>query len=522
MRRFVAQSFAAWLYERVGGPVKTEEDPLDPNPIRPIRETFGAIRYVENAVTGADWTVGNRPSLRRVLRPRDEPVDRRRASRADPAAEVPDRRRWRGVWSFIHIEDAADATLAAVEGGERGVYNVVDDSPERVRDWLPGMAGMIGAPAPRRVPKWLGRLFAGQPGVIMMTELRGQSNAKAKRELGWTPRHPNWRDGFAELAADAEGPAAADDRRAVERVNESTDQLLEELRPRAFAIAYRMLGSVAEAEDIVQEALIRVNNALEEGETIESPRAYVATITTRLAIDELRSARARRETYVGEWLPEPVVVDTREDPERQAEMADSLSLAFLVLLENLSPEQRAALLLHDVFDYDYSEIAQIIGKSEDNARQLATRARSHVDQGKPRFEASKEKREELAGSVLRGGTGGEHGNPGSPAVGGRRPQGRRRRQGAGDCTVAARPQPGRPHAPRLVEDRLADPEPHRPARGDQWPVRRPLPRRRGRRDRRRWCSTSPRVRSRASTPSSTRTSSSTSAMSAMPGLCSGR
>jgi RNA polymerase sigma-70 factor (TIGR02957 family) len=175
------------------------------------------------------------------------------------------------------------------------------------------------------------------------------------------------------------------------------DQLLEELRPRAFAIAYRMLGSVAEAEDVVQEALLRVNTSLEKGERIESPRAYVATITTRLAIDELRSARARRETYVGEWLPEPIVVDTREDPERQAEMADSLSLAFLVLLENLSPEQRAALLLHDVFDYDYAEIARIIGKNEDNARQLATRARRHVDQGKPRFEASKEKREELAG-----------------------------------------------------------------------------------------------------------------------------
>jgi RNA polymerase sigma-70 factor (TIGR02957 family) len=180
-------------------------------------------------------------------------------------------------------------------------------------------------------------------------------------------------------------------------MNDSNDELLEELRPRAFAIAYRMLGSVAEAEDVVQEALLRVNTTLEEGESIESPRAYVATITTRLAIDELRSARARRETYVGEWLPEPIVVDTREDPARQAEMADSLSLAFLVLLENLSPEQRAALLLHDVFDYDYREIARIIGKSEDNARQLATRARRHVDQEKPRFEASKEKREELAG-----------------------------------------------------------------------------------------------------------------------------
>ncbi len=180
-------------------------------------------------------------------------------------------------------------------------------------------------------------------------------------------------------------------------MNESNEELLEELRPRSFAIAYRMLGSVAEAEDVVQEALLRVNAALEQGERIESPRAYVATITTRLAIDELRSARARRETYVGEWLPEPIVVDTREDPERHAEMADSLSLAFLVLLENLSPEQRAALLLHDVFDYDYGEIAEVIGKSEDNARQLAVRARRHVDQGKPRFEASKEKREELAG-----------------------------------------------------------------------------------------------------------------------------
>lgn len=180
-------------------------------------------------------------------------------------------------------------------------------------------------------------------------------------------------------------------------MNKSNEELLEELRPRSFAIAYRMLGSVAEAEDVVQEALLRVNAALEQGERIESPRAYVATITTRLAIDELRSARARRETYVGEWLPEPIVVDTREDPERHAEMADSLSLAFLVLLENLSPEQRAALLLHDVFDYDYGEIAEVIGKSEDNARQLAVRARRHVDQGKPRFEASKEKREELAG-----------------------------------------------------------------------------------------------------------------------------
>ncbi len=154
-------------------------------------------------------------------------------------------------------------------------------------------------------------------------------------------------------------------------------ELLEELRPAAFSVAYRMLGSVAEAEDVVQESLLRVDHALTGGERIGSPRAYIVTIATRLAIDELRSARVRRERYVGEWLPEPLVVDDADDPARHAEMADSLSLAFLVLLESLSPEQRAVLLLRDMFDYGYEEIAQVVGKSEQNARQLAVRARRH-------------------------------------------------------------------------------------------------------------------------------------------------
>jgi RNA polymerase sigma factor (sigma-70 family) len=126
------------------------------------------------------------------------------------------------------------------------------------------------------------------------------------------------------------------------------EQLLQDLRPASFAIAYRMLASVAEAEDIVQESLLRLHQAIENGEQIASPRAFVATVTTRLAIDELRSARARRERYVGEWLPEPIITDELEDPARQAEMSDSLSVAMLVLLESLSPEQRAVLLLHDV------------------------------------------------------------------------------------------------------------------------------------------------------------------------------
>ena len=174
------------------------------------------------------------------------------------------------------------------------------------------------------------------------------------------------------------------------------DRLLDELRPASFAIAYRMLGTVSEAEDVVQEALLRVHQALRSGERIASPRAFVATVTTRLAINELRSARARRERYVGEWLPEPIITDGKDDPAGRAEVVDSLSLAMLVLLESLSPEQRAVLLLHDVFDYRYAEIAAIVGKSEGNVRVLATRARKHVEQRRPRFQTTREQREELS------------------------------------------------------------------------------------------------------------------------------
>jgi RNA polymerase sigma-70 factor (TIGR02957 family) len=175
---------------------------------------------------------------------------------------------------------------------------------------------------------------------------------------------------------------------------------LEEIRPQAFAVAYRMLGSVSEAEDIVQEALLRIHNAQQEGQQIESARAYVSTVVTRLCIDHLRSARVRRESYVGEWLPEPLVADRVADPAGQAEVSDSLSLAFLVLLESLSPEQRAAFLLRDVFDYPYEDIARIIDKSEDNTRQLVVRARRHLAERRPRFEASAERREQLAARFI--------------------------------------------------------------------------------------------------------------------------
>jgi RNA polymerase sigma-70 factor (TIGR02957 family) len=174
-----------------------------------------------------------------------------------------------------------------------------------------------------------------------------------------------------------------------------TEEEFDELRPSAFAIAYRMLGSVSEAEDVVQEGFLRLHRARERGKRIESPRAYLSTVVSRLSLDQLRSARVRRETYVGEW-PEPLLASADEDPARRAEMADPLSLAFLVLLESLSPEQRAAFLLREVFDEPYDRIAEIVGTSEQNARQLTTRARRHVEQRRPRYEASREQQEELA------------------------------------------------------------------------------------------------------------------------------
>src|SRR5215211_6047977 len=166
----------------------------------------------------------------------------------------------------------------------------------------------------------------------------------------------------------------------------TTTETYESLRPLAFSIAYRMLGSVAEAEDVVQEGLLRLYRA----DAVEHPKAFVATVVTRLSIDELRSARSRRETYVGSWLPEPVITtDSRPDD-------DSVSMALLVTLESLNPVERAVFLLHDVFDYGYDEIAEIVGKTRENCRQLALRARRHVEARRTRFDAPREQREQLA------------------------------------------------------------------------------------------------------------------------------
>ena len=174
-----------------------------------------------------------------------------------------------------------------------------------------------------------------------------------------------------------------------------------------FSIAYRMTGSISDAEDIVQEAFLRLTRVLRDGTSIDSPKAYLATVTTRLAISHLRSARVRRESYVGAWLPEPLLADAEPDPAERAEMSDSLSMAFLVLLESLTPTERAVFLLHEVFGYDYKEIAGITGKSETNCRQILARARHHVDDGKPRFDASREQRDEVARRFFAAAQGGD-------------------------------------------------------------------------------------------------------------------
>ncbi len=198
VRRFVAQGLGGFAaYERTGGPVKSEEDPFDPRPPREMRETQAAIRHLEEAVLGAEWTEGI------VLRYGAFYGPGTSMAPGGEQSELVRRRKFPlvgdggGIWSFIHVADAAEATVVAIERGHRGVYNVVDDDPAPVAEWLPALAQELGAKKPMRVPQFIGRLFAGEAGVVMMTDVRGASNAKAKRELQWQPAHSSWRKGFA-------------------------------------------------------------------------------------------------------------------------------------------------------------------------------------------------------------------------------------------------------------------------------------------------------------------------------------
>jgi nucleoside-diphosphate-sugar epimerase len=198
VRRFVAQGVAAYgAYARTGGLIKTEEDPLETAPAREMRETLAAIRHLEEAVLGARWTEGI------VLRYGVFYGPGTSLAPGEEQFELVRRRKFPlvgdggGVWSFIHVADAAEATVAAVEHGSRGAYNVVDDDPAPLAEWLPALARELGAKKPMRVPRFIGRLFAGEAGLAMMTDIRGASNAEAKRELAWRPAHPSWRQGFA-------------------------------------------------------------------------------------------------------------------------------------------------------------------------------------------------------------------------------------------------------------------------------------------------------------------------------------
>ena len=460
IKRFVAQSFAGWPSARTGGPVKTEDDPLDPDARRadaldarrdPLprgdrhRRRAGregiVLRYGGFYGPGTDFSLPGR-----------------RHGRDDPQAQVPDRRRRRRACGRSSTSRTPpSATVEAIEHGRRGIYNVVDDEPAPVarvaaRRWRP----RVGARKPRRVPRWIGRIAAGEAATVMMTEVRGrverQGEARARLEAA-----------LRELAAGLRGGA----RLAVEAS-------FEELRPRAFAIAYRMLGSVSEAEDVVQEALLRLHRA-SGGERIESPRAYLSTVVTRLAIDQLRSARVRRETYVGEWLPEPLLAEPESDPARQAEMADSLSLAFLVLLETLSPEQRAVFLLREVFDYPYDadrrDRRQERGRTSASSRRgRAGTSTSGGRASRPRASSATSSRDRFFAAAQEGDLDGARG----AARRGRRAARRRRRQGAGAGARAVRPiargarrcATGRGAAPRIGGVSTAPRRRQRPARRD--------------------------------------------------------
>jgi nucleoside-diphosphate-sugar epimerase len=201
-RRLVAQSFGGWPYARQGSPVKSEEDPLDPNPPAALRHTLGAIRHLESAVLAGKTTEGVVLRYGAFYGPGTslgeggwlvEEVRRRRFPIVGDGG---------GVWSFLHIDDAAQATLVAVERGAPGIYNIADDDPAPVSEWLPALAAAIGAPPPRRVPAFVGRLAAGEHGVMMMTEIRGASNDKARRQLGWRPGWRSWREGFRQGLSD--------------------------------------------------------------------------------------------------------------------------------------------------------------------------------------------------------------------------------------------------------------------------------------------------------------------------------
>ncbi len=363
VKRFVAQSFTGWSNSREGSWIKTEEDPLDPHPLKEQTETLAAIRFLERAVLDAPlegivvrygglYGPGSSEALAAILRKRMFPVIGNGA----------------GIVSSTHVDDAAGGTLAALERGQRGIYNIVDDDPAMSRRVHPGgrrgARSAAAAPHPglARAPACRERRRHDDDRGPRLIEREGEARARLAADLAKLAGRLPTRARHARPSA-----AACDGRRTIERrvtparVQDDVAEAYVNLRALLFSIAYRMLGSVSEAEDIVQEAFFRYQRAIDGSAAVESPKAYLSAVVTRLAIDQLKSAKARRETYVGEWLPEPLVTDEGAgDPAAQAEQADSLSMSFLLLLERLTPVERAVFLLHDVFDYDFEEVGRIV------------------------------------------------------------------------------------------------------------------------------------------------------------------
>ena len=364
----VAQSFGNWNGIQQGGWVKTEEDPLDPMTGHEDGVGADAIRHLEEAVVeaggaalryGGFYGPGATDDQVELVRKRQFPLVGGGT----------------GYSSWVHLDDAASATVLAVEQRAKGVFNIVDDEPAPASEWLPYLAECAGAKPPMRVPRWLARLLGGRcgrgdddpgPGLL---QRQGQEGTRLGAAL-------------PVLASGLQGGAG------VTRTEE-----FEELRPLLFAIAYRILGTVSEAEDAVQETWLRYEASPAPHTSV---KAFLSAVVTNISIDVLRSARFRREQYIGEWLPEPLVDDPYEDPARAAELADSVSMAALLLLERLSPLERAVFVLREVFGFGFPEVASAVGRSEAACRQLAVRARRHMDEGRPRFEADRREREELA------------------------------------------------------------------------------------------------------------------------------
>ena len=392
VERFVAQSFTGWSNSRRAAGSR-------PRTIRWIR-TRSRRRPRRSRRSGSS----SGPSSRRRSRGSSSATagctgraHRRRSATILRKRMFPVIGNGAGMVSSTHVDDAAGGTVAALERGRRGIYNIVDDEPAPSREFIPAIAEAVGAPKPLRIPAWLGRLLAGEVAVTMMTEGRGSSNAKAKRELGWQPIWPSWRDGFRTASTRRCRCRRVRPKRREAQARRRDPDGRGGTSPRPMSIFGRCCSRSPTgcwAASARPRTSSRRRSSATSGRSPADRRRVAEGVPVgrrHPAGDRpAQSARVRRETYVGEWLPEPLVTDDGAgDPAELAEQADSLSMSFLVLLERLTPVERAVFLLHDVFDYDFEEVGRIVHRTPATCRQHAVRARRFIAENRPRFEASR-------------------------------------------------------------------------------------------------------------------------------------